>query len=268
VLATSLLGLFASIREGEAIKRAASKRNLDAMSKRALSDAVSEMESATEKVFSTAGASKPNPSTTNKPKDEQSDGVAEVQAISTVIQEVSADAIRARKGYEQALDEAGIGKLLDADRIAADTNFTDTLAILMKVRPVIAENRRLTEKRMAGLPERFEKFNFSSSTKQRMADGLQKGVQESTPLMREGLDLEDKVFELFEKIIDHLMTTKGRWKPAGGLFMFYEDQDLEKFTSLMQQIQNCVARQEKIQKESANQTAEKFQELRDLLQKY
>ncbi len=83
--------------------------------------------------------------------------------------------------------------------------------------------------------------------------------------MREGLDLEDKAVDLFEKAVDHLIATKGKWQPSNGMFMFYQDADLEVFNSLMQQIDDCVQRQQEIQQDAASQTSRQIEGLKELL---
>ena len=265
VLATSLLGLFASIREGAAIAQRV--RELDrkqTADRKVLSTAMLEIEAAAAEAFPPIPVGTPSPSPT-KTKSDSIDAAAEIQAIGTIIKEFSQDMVRARKDYEQAADEAGIEQLLDSTRIAADKNFTETLAILMKLRSIADDNRRRVERLMSSFPERLDKFNFSPSTREDLLAGFGKQFQKSAPQMRENLDLEDKVVELFEKLIDHLIATKERWSPVGGTFTFENEDDLEAFNGLVQGIQDCAARQEEIQKEAEGETAKQMEAMRKLL---
>lgn len=265
VLATSLLGLFASIREGAAIAQRV--RELDqkqSASKKVLSAAMLEIEAAAVEAFPPTPAGTPSPSPT-KTKSHSVDAAAEVQAMGSLIKEFSQDMVRARNDYEQATDEVGIERLLDSTRIVADKNFTDTLAILMKLRSAADANRRRVEDLMSSFPERLDKFNFSPSTRDDLLTGFRKQFQKNAPQMRENLDLEDKVVELFEKIIDHLIATKERWSSVGGTFTFEAEQDLEAFSNFVEEIQDCAARQEEIQKEAEGETAKQIEAMRKLL---
>lgn len=197
--------------------------------------------------------------------EEGANPVAESKEISTIISGFAQDAIAARKEYEQALQKAGIGTLLDGDRMAKDTNFTETLAILMKVRSAAKRNREQFNSLMASLPKRVDGLELSDATQQSLLAGLEKGFQKSMPLMQEGLDLEDKVVDLFEKVVDHLIATKGNWRSSNGMFMFYEDADLEVFNNLMQQVNDCVQRQQQIQQAAAEDTSMQIESFKQLL---
>jgi hypothetical protein len=264
IVAVSLLQLPDSIKEGAKLAEAAEKADKALATKRAYSTSLLALEKAAQDVSDAveSGAPTAAPPSTSKAS---ADAIAESEAISTIISGFAQDAIAARKEYEQALQKAGIGTLLDADRMAKDTNFTQTLAMLMQLRSAAKQNREKFEALMESLPKRVDGLELSASTKRSLLAGFEKGFQKSIPQMREGLDLEDKAVDLFEKAVDHLIATKGKWAPSNGMFMFYEDADLEVFNRLMQQINDCVQRQEEIQKAAATQTSDTIENLKKMM---
>jgi hypothetical protein len=265
LLVASAPQLVPSIKRGASIAALVKEREDKARStKHSYSASIAILENAARDVSSAAQSGTPNAATPSA-SDKRATPVAEFEMVSRIIGAFAQDITRARKDYEEALEQAGIEKLLNADRMAKDANFTGTLAILMQARSAAQQSREQFETLMENFPQRLDSLELSESTKRNFLVGFQESLETSMPQMRESLNLEDKVVDLFEKVVDHLIATKGRWKPSNGMFMFYEDADLEVFNDLLQQIVECAQRQQEIQKAAEDTTTQKIESLKEML---
>ena len=182
-----------------------------------------------------------------------------------LIQSFFNDMIELQNDYLQALEVDGIDTLLDANRVARDTGFTESRRTLVRVKRTVADTRSKASRILGDFPERIKDYEFSATSDRKMLEGYQKSLKNALPLFKEMWDLEVEAVEHMEDLIDHLEVTRMYWEPDQGMFMFERDRDLERFNSVMGKITNCVDRQTEIREKSLKSATDKIDNLKDMI---
>jgi serine/threonine protein kinase len=178
----------------------------------------------------------------------------DAERLRELMQSFFNDMLTLQNDYLAALDEDGLNTLLDADRVAKDTGFRDSRAILARLRKTVMIFRTKADGILEDFPKRLNDPSFGKNLNEALHSGYKEGMGKSLPLMKETWDLEVAVIGHMEELIDHLEATRSHWEPEDGMFMFQGDDDLEKFNAIMAKITACVERQTEI-KESAQKSA-------------
>jgi hypothetical protein len=175
------------------------------------------------------------------------------------------DMIELQNDYLQSLEDDGIDTLLDANRVARDTGFTESKRTLVRVKRTVADTRSKASRILGDFPERIKDYEFSATSDRKMLEGYQKGLEDALPLFKEMWDLEVEAVEHMEDLIDHLEVTRIYWEPDQGMFMFERDRDLEHFNTIMGKITKCVDRQTEIREKSLKSATDKIGHLKGMI---
>jgi hypothetical protein len=164
--------------------------------------------------------------------------------------------------YIAALDKDGVNELLDANRVAKDTNSLESKAILERSRKTVLKFRAKADNVVADFPKLLNDYSFDEKSNSEMLSGYKKGVGKALPLLKESWDLEVAVIGHMDDLIEHLEATRSYWIPEDGKFMFERDVDLEKFNAIMAKITACVERQTAIKASTQKSAMEKIGNLK------
>jgi hypothetical protein len=165
--------------------------------------------------------------------------------------------------YLAALDKDGVNTLLDANRVAKDTNFRDSKAIINRARKTVQKFRAKAKSILADLPNQLKNYSLNDDINKEILSGYRESAGRSLPSLEEMWDLEIKVIDHMDDLIKHLETTRDHWYPEEGMFLFERDGDLEKFNAIMAKITACVEKQVEIKKSTQKSAAEKIGGLKE-----
>ena len=178
-----------------------------------------------------------------------------------------ADVTAMQKDYSDALDESGIHTLLDADRVAKDTEFKESRTILADARKVVDDFSRRSKQMIEALPEKFDRKSFSSANRASMRRGMEKELDVPRKIDAEIWGLEMASVNHMEELIDHLQEKRKLWQAQDGSFLFERDEDVEKYNGIMEEVTACVTKQEEIRERARDSASGKLGEMKETLSK-
>lgn len=186
---------------------------------------------------------------------------SEYEQIRALMQAFYQDLITLQNEYVQELNAAGINELLKPDRISTDRDFIESQRMLGTIREVVQRYKKRAEDEMARFPERINNASFSSSIKDSMLSGFQRGQANASTKFREVWKLEISIVERAAEMLGHLRNTKGLWTVQNGMFIFDRNADLNKFNQIMQQMNDDLNRQTELRDQSQRESEAVFENL-------
>lgn len=150
--------------------------------------------------------------------------------------------------YIQALEDDGLNSLLDAERLLADENFSESREIIVRAKKSVAKGRAKNDEVLNNFPDRVEKEPLDSKLKKGIIAGFNERLKEIQPLYAELWDLELKSVERLEEMVDHIEATRDQWEVEDGMIVFQKEKDLETFNKILDQINAGAKRQEEIRR--------------------
>lgn len=195
-------------------------------------------------------------------EDSDKGGGTELDKMRRLMQGFYQDLAAFQNEYLQALDRARINVLLHPPRLLGDTDFSESYAILAKVRRTVKEFRKRNEDMMVDFPRKLKAANFSPSVTADAVKQYEVGVAKSMPAMHENWDIEEKSVDLMSSLIEHFDARRGHWMVEEGKFFFEETADLERFNSLLAQINAGVQRQMEIKEQAQQKTGKTLDDLK------
>lgn len=193
-------------------------------------------------------------------------GSAELDKMRRLMQAFYQDLAAFQNEYLQELDRARINVLLDPQRVAGDTDFSESYAILAKVRRTVKEFRKRNEDMLTDFPLKLKAASFSPSITANAVKEYEVGMAESLPVMKENWDIEEKSVDLMSSLIEHFDARRGHWVVEGGKFLFEETADLERFNSLLAEINVGVQRQAEIKERAQKKTSKALDDMKSMIQ--
>jgi len=157
--------------------------------------------------------------------------------------------------YDHDLSEAGLERLFVPDRMAKDKDFKETTAIAAKVRVVSERYRSHATAIFDEFPRRVEASGFGRNTNAIVA-AYNLGLERVRPTMKQMWALEGATMDRVDDVVEHLVKTRKHWAVENGLFVFERTADLNHFQELLEDMQQCAAKEEQLRKESATDYAQ------------
>ncbi len=174
----------------------------------------------------------------------------DIQRLSEQTKELKNDTIALQNAYLKALEEDGLERLFDADRVAADQDFRESRSILMKVAKTVKKFRAKSVSIILDFPKRIDHHDIDPVIYESWQKGYSEGVEKSRQKLDEIWDLELEIVEHEKYLIHYLKKVRPYWEPDQGKFMFQRDHDLEEFNLIMGRINSCVERQKHLRESS------------------
>jgi serine/threonine protein kinase len=194
--------------------------------------------------------------------EKKNDATDDMGRIRELMQSFFNDILTLQNDYNAALDKDGLNTLLDANRVASDSNFRESKAIITRLQKTVLTFRAKASGIVADFPKRLNDYSFSEKSNVDMMSGYKKGVGKTLPLLKETWDLEVKIIDHMNELLAHLEEIRSYWKPENGIFAFERDDDLEKFNAIMAKISACVERQAQIKQSTQKSAAENIGNLK------
>lgn len=209
-------------------------------------------------------AEKSPPSKTAAPL---ADDASEIDKMMQITRQYMADIAAQQKSYVAELEKMGFMKLLDPNRVVADTDLGESYAILDHARVLVKEQGRKMRELLSSLPARVRASNLSPKSREYNARQAEEGTPEALAMFNETWTLEEEIVDQITAVIDLLKASHGHWQVSNGLFFFDEVADRKTFNITMGKINQAVTRQNEIKQRSAKNTDKVFDDLRSDLPK-
>ena len=172
---------------------------------------------------------------------------AEVQRF---IADVMNNSVRLRNAYMNELQEIGWMRALDAERLAADQDLSESRELLRDGRQVLVKYSRLTMEYIESSPGGIELLDLPVEEKRSFRAGYEEGLARSKPVRRRIWDLEFDTFDEFGKIFDLLGDNRSQWQIVNGQIMFESQALLDVFNSHLMRMQELTNEQFRIQQQN------------------
>lgn len=154
-----------------------------------------------------------------------------------------------RNDYLLELEAIGWNSILDAHRIKNDTTLSESKVLIERAKAIVDKYEKKTAVLLQDTRARISAFSMSESTKKEMLAGFDKGMEKARSQMDEQWKLEKQVVLQFENIVLLLAASKG-WIVEGEQILFASGDDLARFNSYSEKIQQITRQQEQLQKNS------------------
>ena len=228
--------------------------------------AVSDLEKDVKKIFEEPQGVNALPKNTPVVFNDKPEGDSQEKQLVALVRSFYNEMESFQKDYTKDLEQIGTDTLFDAERIYRDQGFVESRRILSKTREAVKLYRGKSMNLLSEFPKKIDNYGFSDSFKKAFLKGYRDGIVKSGPLIRESWDLEFKGVELFSQQLDHLESSRSRWRAKDGHFIFETDEDLEIFNNILAKLMSGVQRQEEIKKQSQDSTMQNFKNLKNKAQ--
>lgn len=186
----------------------------------------------------------------------------ELNQCRKLMQEYLEEQQKLQDEYCQNMQNDGIDRLLDAERLQQDAGFVQSRQMLAKFKHRALETRQKALDIVTNFPDRIKKYNFSDTVNKSLLKGYQNGANYSLPLLRQSWDLELAMLGHMEALIDHLEATANRWRGEQATLIFNKQDDADRFNAIMAKWQQCEDRQNKLNEQSLQRAASKLEEIK------
>lgn len=171
-----------------------------------------------------------------------------------------------RNDYLLELEAIGWDSILDAKRIKNDAALSESRVMIERAKAIVDKYEKKTSALMQGTGAHIESLNMSEKAKKEMLAGFERGMSKSEKQIDEQWRLEKQVVRQFENIVLLLAASKA-WVVEGEQILFYTDNDLARFNSYIQEIQELAQQQEQLQKSSFAEVNKNMESLKNAAQK-
>ncbi|WP_367873725.1 hypothetical protein [Luteolibacter sp. Populi] len=186
-------------------------------------------------------------------------GASSMEKARHLMQTVVNDSIALQNEYIAALEKEGLLRLLLAERLAGDKDFSESRKIVAALRDTAKAYRERSLAVAKSVPQRLEKYDMSAGDKRDYLRGYENG---GTRRVEETWKFELAIIEHMSRAIDHLEATRSDWNLENEMIVFTQDKDLETYNAIMADIEAETAAQTKIHEAAKEGLKEKVEKLK------
>lgn len=154
-----------------------------------------------------------------------------------------------RNDYLLELDAIGWGKILDPERVRADSTLVESKITVKRAKDIVAKYRSMTYGLLENARQDIGNLTISESSRRDMLNGFQEGMVSTKAQIDGAWDMEAQAISEFGKMFALLSARNGAWVVQGGQILFANGSDLNAFNSYVASVQELVRKQEAIQKQ-------------------
>jgi hypothetical protein len=191
----------------------------------------------------------------------------EMEISRHLLQSVLNDTVAIQNEYVAALEKEGLMRLLEANRLDEDKDFSESREILLALRTVAEGCRDKSLKVVDSIPERLERYKMSPAGKRAYLAGYQRSKGASRNNAEQTWKLELEILDQMSRAIDHLEATRAAWTVEDSTIVFAEDRDLDDYNAIMAEIDAISAKQTQMQENAKDQFTDKMKEVKESLSK-
>ncbi|QIF03603.1 hypothetical protein [Roseimicrobium sp. ORNL1] len=163
----------------------------------------------------------------------------DLEKLAKVFQALEETAARLDKDYLKELEKTGINKLLAADRIATDTDFSQSRKIIAAAREVMARHREIAEMEDAAFLQDLAKLKLEGVPTDVMVGRIRAITEASQPEVDKVRSMDSVIAAQYEEAIDLLEATRGGWKLEGESVVFNDIKHAERYKTFFVEVDKC-----------------------------
>jgi|GEM_PF-2411378 len=175
-------------------------------------------------------------------------------------------AISFKNAYLKELQAIGWDRVMDAKRLQADRDMTESKAIIAKALATVTKFEADTDTLFANGKASIEKLAISEDAKQGMRAGFDKGANNTKNQIMQNWQMEREALQEVENMVK-LLTDKKKWTVEKDQVMFRQQADLDKFNTYNKNLEKIGQRQVELQQRQLNKSAVEMENLKSTLQK-
>lgn len=202
-----------------------------------------------------------------KPKPLPADATDDVGKLVLISRQYFEELVALQKDYTDELGKIGFMRLLDGERVMADSDFSQSYDILARARMLLRKQGIKMRESLASLPAKIRASNISPASKEDQARGAEMGIPPAMRTFDETWGLEESIVDNIEAIINLLSKRRGHWHVSNNQYVFDDDSDLAAFNTAMDKTNADAARQNEIRQQGQQKTGKMFDDLRTALPK-
>lgn len=193
------------------------------------------------------------PKTIDNPIDAAPKAKGEFGEFERFFKEMLGGIAEVRNGYIIELKKIGWEGILDPGRLKTDEDLSRSREIVRDAKNAVVNNRMKMEIFIKQTKAKLQDLDVDDSVRKKFAEGFDEGFAQSRAQLEESWNLEQKIVEEFEKIIDRLAETRGSWDVENGKLLFSSQAELDTFNAHLAAIDKMSARQTEIQEKSVQE---------------
>jgi hypothetical protein len=171
------------------------------------------------------------------------------------------DYVAIQNEYVMELNEAGLERFFDADRIANDTDFRESREMLAMFNQAYTKFSQTFNQYVSDSPAMIDELELSEQFKKDFRAGFLRGLEGSKHMRERNLYLEEAVLREAELMIDFLEANQRSWTVEDGQFLFDTDEQVATYNHHLQNMQMYAAEQEQIQRDMIENQRQKVQDM-------
>lgn len=177
------------------------------------------------------------------------------------VSQVLNEMIAIQNEYMAEIQVIGWEKILDADRLSADADLSESLRMMNQARDAATRMCEQQTPRLEAAGKRIAAgLNLSEKEKQSILEGFLKGLREKAAEREEVCRLEIAILDEFGGVLGVFASDPG-WTVENGQFLFTEDRHVERFNHHYQNITVMTEQQDALRKQAMAETQTKLREI-------
>ena len=157
-----------------------------------------------------------------------------------------------RADYLHDMDAIGWGKILDPERLKADTTLNESKMIIKDARQIVAKYRAKTALLLDKFSEDVRNLNVSESAKESVLSGFEKGMSKSGSQIDAVWNYESQEVDEAEQIIMLLSRARGKWTVQNRHILFENEGDLQEFNRHVKSISEIAQKKTNLRSRESN----------------
>jgi uncharacterized protein YoxC len=179
-------------------------------------------------------------------------GQSVVVKFQVLISKFMKEAALEQVAFNKQIEESGLPKLLDADRLSTDKDLSQSREILARARKISADFQGKMREMLKRFRASMDTLKLTPEQRRGLLDGMDKGMNGSMKRTEQIWALDLRMLGDMDKIIDLLAKKPRAWHVAEGQILFDQTADLTAYNSLLESIQKDSQEQISLQKEAMN----------------
>jgi hypothetical protein len=159
-----------------------------------------------------------------------------------------------QNNYITEIEAIGYIKLLDGDRIRADSNLAESSFILNRTRAVIDKYEQLNTETAYAARDSIQSLNISESSKRELEGGFSGSIQDGLDSAQQIWNLERQIVSATEELVEFVNSVNANWEWDDEQFLFENAKTLEIFNSFIAEIQELTQEQALIRASNSQST--------------
>ncbi len=158
-----------------------------------------------------------------------------------------------RNNYIAELTKIGWEGVLDARRLKTDKDLSRSREIIKNAKDAVANYRVKMDIYFKQTRAKLQDIDLEDSAREKFIEGFDQGFTQSRKQLEESWDLEQKIVEEFEKIINRLAETRADWVIENDKLLFSSQAALDEYNAHLAAIDKMSARQTEIHKKGVEE---------------